>query len=207
MSTFALHFRGRNLFEPNATTTKLCHAQNINYAEADVKPSKFYNTDFTFQRLTNQAGKSIQSCYMHLHHCCISIKSDESVVKGSLSGANSISAVKSAQIRAVVISRISLGRHSKSVNTLQVVKAVAASDIVHTNRKSREGHTVTSRCCVIGWCFLNLSLLSLQNTGMVNSPACFSICIFSSRVPYLLLSLHVTTSTAIKAVDDNQSAN
>jgi len=47
---------------------------------------------------------------------------------------------------------------------------------------------------------------SLPFTRMVTRAAWFSLCIFPF-VPYLLTSLHVTTSTAIKAVDDNQSAN
>lgn len=47
---------------------------------------------------------------------------------------------------------------------------------------------------------------SLQSTRMITKAAWFSLCILSF-VPYILTSLHVTTSTAIKAVDDNQSAN
>lgn len=43
-------------------------------------------------------------------------------------------------------------------------------------------------------------------TGMLTKAAFYSICIFCC-VPYLLTSLHITTSTAIRAVDDNQSAN
>lgn len=43
-------------------------------------------------------------------------------------------------------------------------------------------------------------------TGMLTKAACYSICIFCC-VPYLLTSLHITISTAIRAVDDNQSAN
>lgn len=41
-------------------------------------------------------------------------------------------------------------------------------------------------------------------TGMLIEFACFPPSI-TSCVPYLLTSLHVTTSTAIRAVDDNQS--
>lgn len=47
---------------------------------------------------------------------------------------------------------------------------------------------------------------SLPFTHMVTKAAWFSLCIFSF-IPYILTSLHVTTSTAIKAVDDNQSAD
>jgi len=47
---------------------------------------------------------------------------------------------------------------------------------------------------------------SLPFTHMVTKTAWFSLCIFSF-VPYILTLLHVTTSTAIKAVDDNQAAN
>lgn len=43
-------------------------------------------------------------------------------------------------------------------------------------------------------------------SGMLTKAAFCSICI-SCCVPYLLTSLHITTSTAIRAVDDNQSAN
>ena len=42
-------------------------------------------------------------------------------------------------------------------------------------------------------------------TGMLTKAAFYPICIFCC-VPYLLTSLHITTSTAIRAVDDNQSA-
>lgn len=43
-------------------------------------------------------------------------------------------------------------------------------------------------------------------TRMVTKLACFSPNILSC-VPYLLTSLHITTSTAIRAVDDNQSCS
>lgn len=43
-------------------------------------------------------------------------------------------------------------------------------------------------------------------TGMLMTSACFPPSI-TSHPPYLLTSLHVTTSTAIRAVDDNQSCN
>jgi len=49
------------------------------------------------------------------------------------------------------------------------------------------------------------TLTSLTYTGMLTSIVCFSSNIFSC-VPYILTSLHVTISTGILAVDDNQSA-
>ena len=74
------------------------------------------------------------------------------------------------------------------------------------NRKERRKVAALDLCLVKGRSFHSLPLPSLPFTGMITRTACFSLCIFHG-VPYKLTSLHVTISTAIRAVDDNQSAN
>lgn len=151
--------------------------------------------DLSLGRLFEQA-----SSYMHLHQHNHFTGSDDSVVEGK--GATITTEARSVQIGK---GELRGGKHWQGANT--TVKAVTTSDTVCANKKPRGTHAAAGQCCVIDRCFDILSLLSLRKIiGMVKTAACFPICILSFKVPYLLLSLHVTTSTAIRAVDDNQSA-
>lgn len=91
--------------------------------------------------------------------------------------------------------------------TLLVILILLTTEITTLVRWAEEQSVRTIVVAVVVGSFHHFvpehSLIFLH---MVTKAAWFSLCIFSF-VPYILTSLHVTTSTAIKAVDDNQSAN